>query len=68
MEIPRPPGGQVPENVTILLSADLYEQVQERVIADESIPCFEARGKSEPLRVVRLLGLRNGVPEICDPS
>jgi adenylate cyclase len=67
MEIPRPPGGQVPENVTILLSADLYEQVRERVIVDESIPCFEARGKSEPLRVVRLLGLRDGALEVSDP-
>ena len=68
MEIPRPPGGEVPENVTILLSADLYEQVREHVIADESIPCFEARGKSEPLRVVRLLGLRDGVLGSNDPG
>jgi class 3 adenylate cyclase len=48
----------VPETVTILLSADLYEQVREHVLVDESVPPFEARGKSEPLRVVRLLGLR----------
>jgi adenylate cyclase len=58
MGVPRPPGGQVPETVTILLSADLYEQVREHVLVDESVPPFEARGKSEPLRVVRLLGLR----------
>jgi adenylate cyclase len=68
MEIPRPPGGQVPENVTILLSADLYEQVREHVIVDESIPRFEARGKSEPLRVVRLLGVRDGMPGSGDPE
>jgi adenylate cyclase len=59
MEIARPPGGQVPETVTVLLSADLYEQVREYVVADETVPNFEARGKSEPLQVVRLLGLRN---------
>jgi adenylate cyclase len=58
MDVPRPPGGQVPETVTILLSADLYALVRERVVVDESVPPFEARGKSEPLRVVRLLGLR----------
>jgi adenylate cyclase len=57
MEVPRPPGGQVPETVTILLSADLHEKVREDVIVDESVPGFEARGKSEPLQVVRLLGL-----------
>jgi adenylate cyclase len=58
MNIPRPPGGQVPETVTVLLSADLYAKVREYVLVDESIPPFEARGKSEPLQVVRLLGLR----------
>ena len=58
MEVPRPPGGQVPETVTILLSADLYQKVSENVMVDTSVPCFEARGKSEPLQVVRLLGLR----------
>ncbi len=60
MGIPRPPGGQVPETVTILISRKLFEQVRDHVLADESIPAFEARGKSEPLQVVRLLGLRNG--------
>jgi class 3 adenylate cyclase len=59
MEVPRPPGGQVPESVTVLLSADLYEQVREHVLVDESVPPFEARGKAEPLRVVRLLGIKN---------
>lgn len=63
MEIPRPPGGQVPETVTILLSTDVYERVRESVLVDESVPCFEARGKSEPLRVVRLLGLPGTLDE-----
>lgn len=63
MAIPRPPGGEVPETVTILISAPLYEQVRERVLADEAIPPFEARGKSEPLRVVRVLGLKNEMGE-----
>lgn len=58
MRIPRPSGGEVPEEVTILLSADLYEKVRDLVLVDETIPPFAARGKSEPLRVVRLLGLR----------
>ncbi len=57
-EIPLPPGAQVPATVTILLSTDLYEQVRERVVVDENIPPFVARGKAEPLHVVRLLGLR----------
>ncbi len=59
MEVPRPPGGEVPEEVTILLSADLYEKVRDAVVVDETIPPFAARGKSEPLRVVRLLGLKD---------
>jgi len=58
MEIPRPPGGEVPDTVTILISADLYEKVRDRVLVDESVPPFAARGKSEPLRVYRLLGMR----------
>ncbi|MGD1996844.1 MAG: adenylate/guanylate cyclase domain-containing protein [Anaerolineae bacterium] len=62
MEIPRPPGGEVPERVTILLSADLYEEVREHVLVDEGVPPFRARGKSEPLGVVRLLGLKEEPP------
>jgi adenylate cyclase len=62
MEIPRPPGGQVPETVTVLISATLHEKVREQVLVDESVPPFEARGKSEPLRVVRLLGLHQELP------
>ena len=45
---------------TILLGDDLYQKVRDQVIVDESIPPFEARGKSAPLRVVRLLGLVEG--------
>jgi len=59
MEMPRPPGGEVPETVTILISADLYERVHDHVLADASVPPFAARGKSEPLRVYRLLGMRD---------
>lgn len=58
MEIPRPPGGDVSEHVTILLSDDVYQQVRQEVLVDEGVPPFEARGKSEPLQVARLLGLR----------
>lgn len=58
VEIPRPPGGEVPEFVTILISDYLYEKVSAYILADESIPPFEARGKADPLQVVRVLGLR----------
>jgi adenylate cyclase len=58
MEIPRPAGGQVPEEVTILISRDLYEQVREHVLADEGIPPFSARGKGAPVQVVRVLGMK----------
>jgi adenylate cyclase len=56
MELPRPPGGNVPVNATILLTAALHEKVSASVLVDEHIPPFEARGKAQPLRVVRLLG------------
>jgi len=62
MEVPRPPGGELPETVTVLISEALYEQVAEHVLVDETVPPFEARGKSEPLKVVRLLGLRDPLP------
>jgi adenylate cyclase len=61
MEIPRPPGGQVPETVTILVSDALYQKVRDQVLVDENIPPFEARGKSEALRVVRLLGFKEAI-------
>jgi len=62
MDVPRPAGGNLPATVTILLSAAVHERVAGEVIVDESIPPFEARGKSEPLRVVRLLGLKGDLP------
>ena len=58
MEIPRPPGGQVPETVTVLISQDLYQLVRPQVLVDDSVPPFEARGKSYALQVVRLLGVQ----------
>lgn len=63
METPRPPGGEVPETITILISADLHDKVREHVLVDESIPPFEARGKERPLQVVRLLGLRSAISD-----
>jgi adenylate cyclase len=59
MQVPRPPGDwQVPPTATLLISAELYAQVPDCVQADDSIPPFEARGKAEALRVVRVLGLK----------
>lgn len=64
MEVPRPPGDwDVPETVTILLGAPLFKQVKDAVIGDESVPPFEARGKADPVRVVRLLGIRTNWQE-----
>lgn len=61
MVLPRPPGGEIPPEVTVLLTTDLYTRVREHVLADESIPPFEARGKARPLHVVRLLGWKGGL-------
>ncbi|MBN2550475.1 MAG: adenylate/guanylate cyclase domain-containing protein, partial [Anaerolineales bacterium] len=58
MQTPRPPGGEVPEFVTILISQELHQRVADHILADESVPPFEAHGKAEPLRVVRVLGLQ----------
>jgi adenylate cyclase len=59
MQIPRPPGDwDVPAEVTILLGNDLITQVHEIVVTDENIPPFQAHGKSNPLHVARLLGLK----------
>lgn len=60
MEVPRPPGGEVPEHTTILISDALYQQVKDHVLADADVPPFAARGKAEPLKVYRLLGLQRG--------
>jgi adenylate cyclase len=60
MQIPRPPGGQIPDSITILISDGLYRIVQDDILADETIPPFTARGKAQALKVVRVLGLREG--------
>jgi adenylate cyclase len=59
MEVPRSKACAVPATVEILLSAELYHKVHQQVEVDDNIPPFEARGKSAPLHVVRLLGLLN---------
>jgi adenylate cyclase len=56
-DVPRSAAGTVPPNVEILLSAELYDRVRDHVLVDQKLPPFEARGKSEPVQVVRLLGL-----------
>lgn len=61
MDLPSPPGGQVPPGVTILIGHALYQKVRSQVIADESIPPFSARGKRDPVQVVRLLGIKGGM-------
>ncbi len=59
MGIPRPEGNwPMPPEVTVLVGSDLYAQVKDEILADETIPPFEARGKAEALQVVRLLGLK----------
>jgi len=58
--IPFTAGNPVSEAATILISEKLYHQVREQVLVDENIPPFEARGKAEEIKVVRLLGFRNG--------
>ncbi|HNT24155.1 MAG TPA: adenylate/guanylate cyclase domain-containing protein [Anaerolineales bacterium] len=59
MEISRPEGNwPVPPEVTVLVGSDLYQRVKDNILADKNIPPFEARGKAEALRVVRMLGLK----------
>jgi len=58
MAVPLPVGEwQVPETTTVLLGADLFEKVRDHVQVDAEIPPFEARGKADPVRVVRLLSV-----------
>jgi adenylate cyclase len=47
----------------ILISEETYEQVQHQVRVDDSVPPLLARGKAEPIRVYRVLGMR-GRPEL----
>jgi adenylate cyclase len=42
---------------TILVTQATYEQVRDRVRVDPDIPPCQARGKAEPIRVYRVLGL-----------
>jgi adenylate cyclase len=44
---------------TILITQDTYEQVRERVRVDPNVPPLQAKGKKEPIRVYRVLGLLN---------
>ena len=46
---------------TILITQTTYEQVRDYVQVDPDIPPYQARGKEEPLRVYRVLGLLGGV-------
>lgn len=57
--LPLPSTSSVSQAATILISEELYHQLQDKVVVDENIPPFEARGKSEAIKVVRLLGLQS---------
>ena len=46
---------------TILITQTTYEQVRDYVQVDPDIPPCQARGKEEPIRVYRVLGLLGGV-------
>lgn len=51
---------RIPDSVTILISEDVYQAVRETAWVDDSIPPYQARGKTQPLRVYRLLGFQKG--------
>lgn len=42
---------------TILITQDTYEQVRGRVRVDPDVPPLQGKGKAEPIRVCRVLGL-----------
>jgi adenylate cyclase len=42
---------------TILITQVTYEQVKDRVRVDPDVPPLQAKGKAEPIRVYRVLGL-----------
>jgi adenylate cyclase len=44
---------------TILITQTTYEQVRDRVRVDPDLPPCQAKGKAEPIRVYRVLGLSN---------
>jgi len=50
-------GDDVQPSATILVTQATYEQVRDRVHVDPDIPPCQARGKAEPVRVYRVLGL-----------
>jgi adenylate cyclase len=47
---------------TILISQTTYEQVRDYVRVDPDVPPLQAKGKAEPIRVYRVLGLSG--PEV----
>ena len=42
---------------TILITQSTYEQVMEHVLVTPDVPSLQARGKAEPIRVYRVIGL-----------
>ena len=42
---------------TILITQDIYEQVRDYVQVDPDVPPLQAKGKAEPIRIYRVLGL-----------
>jgi len=50
-------GDEGQPGATILVTQATYEQVGDRVRVDPDIPPCQARGKAEPIRVYRVLGL-----------
>jgi adenylate cyclase len=48
-------------SATILITQATYEQVKDHVRVDPDIPPYQAKGKEEPIRVYRVLGLLGGV-------
>jgi len=47
-------------DATILISEATYEQIRGRVRADADVPPLQAKGKAQPIRVYRVLGLMEG--------
>jgi len=46
---------------TILITQATYRQVRDRVLVDPDVPPFQAKGKAEPIRVYRVLGLSDSI-------
>jgi len=45
---------------TILITQATYEQVRDRMRVDPDVPPLQAKGKAEPIRVYRVLGISDG--------